>query len=87
MVYYIELIEADQQQINKLIDQIPEVMKTAFVSTADRIRKEGIEKGIEKNKLQATRNMLKEGLNISFICKILEVSVDYVEKVQKEMMK
>jgi len=46
----------DQKQIIKLIDQMPEAMKTEFISTADQLWQKGREEGLEimeHNKLRA----------------------------------
>lgn len=99
IVYYIELIEVDQDQIIKLIYQIPEVMKTEFISTADQLRQKGreearqearqelkeMEKKMEKDKLRATENMLRKGFEIPVICDVLEVNEEYVAEVKKRM--
>ena len=49
----------------------------------------GIEKGIEKgtlqNKVQIAKNMILKGLPDSFICEVLDVSQEFVDKVKAEM--
>ncbi len=93
IVYYIDLIEVEREEIIKLIDQIPEAMKTEFISTADKLRQsgrqegiqEGIQEGMEMKKLHATENMLLKGFDSSVICDVLEVDSDYVSEVKKRM--
>src|SRR5690606_1316575 len=49
----------------------------------------GIEKGIEKgtlqNKVQIAKNMILKGLPDSFICEVMDVSQEFVDKVKAEM--
>ncbi len=49
----------------------------------------GIEKGIEKgtlqNKVQIAKNMILKGLPDSFICEVLDVSLEFIDKVKAEM--
>src|SRR5690625_2902528 len=89
IVYFIELIEIEGEELEIMIQKIPDVMKTEFVSLADRLREsgrkegraEGRSEGIhEKNRI-ATKNMLRKGFDVSTICDILEVTPEFVEKV------
>ncbi|MDW3194469.1 MAG: hypothetical protein R8G66_18980 [Cytophagales bacterium] len=46
---------------------------------------QGIERGITENTIKLTRNMLNESsLSIEQIAKIADVSVDYVEQIQRK---
>ncbi len=97
IVYYIELVEVGKEELNLLAEQIPKIMKTEFVSLADRLREEGreegmergmergMEKGIERKNWTATENLLRKGMNAAFICDVLDVSPEFVEWVRKEM--
>jgi predicted transposase/invertase (TIGR01784 family) len=49
----------------------------------DQARKEGIEKGIEKNKIETALNMVKNGIEISLISNITGFSVEEIEKIAK----
>ena len=84
-------------ELNILVEQIPKVMKTEFVSLADRLRQEGreegVEKGIERGIIKererknrvATENMLRKGFEVSIICDVLDVAPAFVEEVRKTM--
>lgn len=102
VVYYIELVEAEEEEeLNLLVEKIPDIMKTEFVSLADRLRetgrKEGMVKGEEKGikrgmniererkNRTATENMLDKDFDVSTICDVLEVTLEFVEKVRKSM--
>ncbi len=85
IVYYIELVEIEKEELNLLVEQIPKVMKTEIVSLADRLREEGMERGMEKKNWTATENMLLKGFEVSIICDVLDVSLEFVKKVRKEM--
>ena len=45
----------------------------------------GIEKGTLQNKVQIAKNMILKGLPDSFICEVLDVSQEFVDKVKAEM--
>lgn len=47
--------------------------------------KEGINKGISKAKLEITKEMLKEKIDINKICKCTKLSKDEIEKIQKQI--
>ncbi|WP_236981047.1 hypothetical protein, partial [Membranihabitans maritimus] len=85
IVYFIELIEVKEEQFNIIVDKIPEIMKTAFISTADRIRQRGMKEGTQQTKKQVVQNMLRKGSTVDFICDVLEVAPEFVEQVRKEM--
>src|SRR5690625_3546305 len=97
IVYFIELIEIEGEELEIMIQKIQDAMKTEFVSLADRLREEGRTEGRiegraegrsegihEKNRI-ATKNMLRKGFDVSTICDILEVTPEFVEKVRKSM--
>ncbi len=61
-----------------------EAMPITYDITKDGLYLEGMEKGITENTIRMIRNMLSESsLSIYQIAKIADVSVDYVEQVQK----
>lgn len=82
VVYYVELIEVGEIELNLLVEQIPKTMKREFVSLADRLR----ERGMEKKNRAVTENMLRKKYMVSEICDILDVTPEFVEKVRKEMI-
>ncbi|WP_236981038.1 hypothetical protein [Membranihabitans maritimus] len=85
LLYYFELVEVKEEKLIELIDKVPEVMKTAFISTADRIRQRGMKEGTQQTKKQVVQNMLRKGSTVDFICDVLEVAPEFVEQVRKEM--
>jgi len=89
IAYYIELVELEKGELNLLVEKIPEVMKTEFVSLADRLREEGREEGrvetLERKNWLATENMLRKGYKVSEICEVQDVTPEFVEKVRKAM--
>ncbi len=89
IVYYIELVEVGKEELNLLVEQIPKVMKTEFVSLADRLREEGMEAGMEKERKRknqtATENLLRKGMDTPFICDVLDVTFEFVEQVRKSI--
>lgn len=55
------LVEVDKDELNLLVEQMPKVMKTEFVSLVNRLREEGMEKGMERKNLNATENTAWRG--------------------------
>ena len=46
---------------------------------------QGVELGIEQNKVEIALNMLRENTNSDFICKVTGLSLDEVEKLRREL--
>ena len=46
-------------------------------------REEGIEEGIEKKATETALKMLKEGVELAFIFKITDLSIEKIKKLQK----
>lgn len=67
------------------IKELPTSIKGEMMSFADQLRREGIEQGIERKEFTAVENMIREGFNDDIICKVLEVSSDYVKKVRNRL--
>ncbi len=57
------------------------------MSTLDIFVEKGEKIGFDKALRRNTRNMLLEGFSVNTICKVLEVTPDYVAGVQKELSK
>ena len=78
-------MELEKGELNLLVEKIPEVMKTEFVSLADRLREEGRVETLERKNCLATENMLRKGYKVSEICEVQDVTPEFVEKVRKAM--
>lgn len=65
IVYFIELIEIEGEELEIMIQKIPDVMKTEFVSLADRLResgrKEGRAEGRKEGRTEGRAEGRKEG--------------------------
>ena len=89
IAYFLQIVEIDEDQLNKLITQIPDSMKTEFISLADRLTQKGREKGqIEgqnRTNRQVTINMLREGFEVTMICNILDVTPEYVISIRASL--
>ncbi len=48
--------------------------------------KKGIEQGIEENKYHASYKMLKEGLKLPFISNVMDISIELLEDLQKNLV-
>lgn len=78
VVYTFEVSELGEDQIFRIIEKVPANIKDTVMSTADVL----IEKGKRENTEKAIRNMIREGSTTEFICKVLEVSPDYVARIR-----
>src|SRR5690625_7756208 len=67
IVYFIELIEIEGEELEIMIQKIPDVMKTEFVSLADRLResgrKEGRAEGRKEGRTEGRAEGRKEGIH------------------------
>lgn len=70
-----------KEEILKIIRMAPVTIKKTAMTTWDYLLEEGMEQKTEK----VVRNMIHEGFETEVICKILEVSPEYVDRIRKEM--
>lgn len=85
IVYYFDIIVIEKNRLKNLVEKLPEVMKTEFISLADQLRQEGREEELNRKNWTATKNMLLKGVDAPFICDVLDVTPEFVKKVRKEM--
>jgi len=55
------------------------------LTIADQLRKEGLEKGLEKGRKAVAITMLKEGMNIEEISKITKLDKKEIELMKNEI--
>ena len=55
------------------------------MTIADQLRKEGLEKGLEKGRKAVAITMLKEGMNIEEISKITKLDKKEIELMKNEI--
>ncbi len=77
-VYTFEVSELEEDQIFRIIEEVPANIKDTVMSTADVL----VEKGKREKTEKAIRNMIFEGLPTELIAKVLEVSPDYVAQIR-----
>lgn len=70
-----------KEEILKMIDMAPVAIKKTAKTTWDYILEAGMEQKTEK----AVRNMIHEGFETEVICKIQEVTPEYVARMRREM--
>ena len=97
LVYFFERSKIDKFEIEELLESFPPQLKETIMSTADIFRKEGkkegiligreegVEIGFDQALFKNTRNMLTKGFSPATICEILEVTPEYVAKIQSEL--
>ncbi len=61
-----------------------ENMFTIFEAKLKRIKEEGIKEGIKKDKIETVKKMLKMRINKEIISKVTELSMEEIEKIEKE---
>jgi hypothetical protein len=94
-VYMFERSGLKEEQIIVIIETLPIALKKTVMSTLDIFVEKGKKMGIEtgekigfdKALQKNTRNMLFEGFSTETICKVLEVTPEYVARIQKELVK
>ena len=55
------------------------------MSTYDYLIQAGEKKGEKKEKILATKGLLKEGMSNEFICRVLRTTDEFVDKLRDEM--
>lgn len=88
IVYYIEMIAAEDVLFEDLIEKLPEKMKTEFLSLADQLRNEGKAEGKAEGEKETLHkmilNMLQQGLSIDLISDVAQVSPEYVRRIRDQ---
>ena len=78
-----------EDRILAIVKELPRKIKDTVMSTLDifveKGRKEGHLKGRQEEREKAVRNMIHEEFETGVICKILEVTPEYVVRIRKEM--
>ena len=89
VVYFFQIVEIKEEQLNELITQIPDAMKTEFISLADQLTQKGVQeelqKGLNQKTRLATENMLHKGIEDVIICDVLDVTPEYVNTIRESM--
>ncbi|MCM1371366.1 MAG: transposase, partial [Clostridium sp.] len=57
------------------------IMNTRLLYAEEQGMKNGMEKGIAKNKIEIAKNMLKEGSTIDFIAKVTDLSINDIKEL------
>ncbi|WP_159477975.1 Rpn family recombination-promoting nuclease/putative transposase [Dyadobacter sp. 3J3] len=91
IVYIFESSGFKEEQIIMTIETLPLELKNTVMSTLDifveKGKKIGRQEGVNETLFKNTQNMLLKGFAVDTICDILEVTPDYVARVQNEMSK
>jgi hypothetical protein len=85
IVYIFERSGFKEEQITMTIETLPIQLKKTVMSTLDIFVEKGEKIGVGKTLDKTTRNMLLEGFSVDTICKLLEVTPEFVARVQKEL--
>ena len=85
-VYLLNVHQFDDDTLDQLIEVFENPVKKVMLSTYDRIVNKGIEQGTFNAKKNAIINMLQKDFDINTISEILEVDIDVIISIQKEML-
>ena len=86
-IVYLERSGFKEEQIIMTIETLPIHLKKTVMSTLDIFVEKGEKIGVVKTLAKTTRNMLLEGFSVDTICKLLEVTPEFVTRIQKEFKK
>jgi predicted transposase/invertase (TIGR01784 family) len=83
IIYYILITRDDTDEYElKEID----IKRGDLIMTRGRqLYEDGIKKGIEKGKLEAAKDLLKEKIDKNVISKAMGISIDQIKKIEEEM--
>ena len=81
VVYLFRHSNFSEQMVERMIDQMQEPLQGEAMSTYDRL----IEKGVEKQLLLATKNMLEESIAPAKIAKLLGISESEVNQIIEKL--
>lgn len=84
-VYISTLFKDEKPKLMEMINDLSIDVKDNTMHLLEEIEYKGEKKGEIKKALSAVKNMLKKGYSVSEICEILEVDVEFVEKVRVEL--
>jgi predicted transposase YdaD len=83
IIYYILITRDDTDEYElKEID----IKRGDLIMTRGRqLYEDGIQKGIQKEKIEATRNFLREKVDKKVISKAMGISIEQIKKIEEEM--
>jgi predicted transposase/invertase (TIGR01784 family) len=64
---------------------LEKIMKKERMDALEEGEKEGIEKGIEKNKIEVAKKLIEQGAEMAFIIKITELTEEEIVKVKNSL--
>ena len=77
------------EKLNQIIELLDNPVKEMIMTAYDRLIEKGMEKGMEKGKIQKTieaiQKMIEKNFDNQTIAEILDVTVDFVEKIRLDM--
>ena len=84
--YIFKATKIDHAAILRNIPMLPDSAKEVIMTTAEKLRKqgkqEGLEEGEKKAKLEDARKMVAKGYPIEDVCEITGLSLDELEKLK-----
>ena len=85
LVYLLKTTEFSDKEITDMVNQIPSPINDMTMSSYDVLIEKGIEKGMEKEKVEVIKNLRLEGSTIEFIEKIVNVPLNRVRQILDEL--
>ena len=68
-----------------LNEELEEIEEEADETPEDDVELEGIEEGIEQNKIAMIKGMLKENIDIKTISKVASIPINEIKKIEKSL--
>ena len=82
-IYYKEVdLERYKSEANKYLGKEGSEL---IMTTAERLRKEGEERGLKKGKIEAAKNAFKEGVDFETVAKFADLSLEELLEIKKEV--
>jgi predicted transposase/invertase (TIGR01784 family) len=85
LVYLLKNTEFSTQEITDMVKQIPSPLNNIAMSSYDLLiekgKKEGMQQGIEKEKIEVIKNARLEGLDIEFIAKLVKLPPTRIRQI------
>jgi len=90
-IYFSNVVDLTPNKILTLYKALPNKLKSDAMSSADMLiekgKEIGKERGKENEKTTAATNLILEGMPNEFICRVLNVSDDFVEMLRRSIKK
>ncbi len=83
---FVKLISSDRIDIKKALEALNKEDKMGgMMKMINEIERKGIEKGMEKGKIETAIEMLRDGAEIAFVQKYTKLPMEKIKELEKEL--